>query len=85
MIDRRPALIAYCANREDVIEAVAFARTTGILTAVRGGGHNVAGGSLCDGGLVIDLSRMNGVTVYPKSRTARTEGGALLADLDAAT
>ncbi len=85
MIDRRPALIAYCANRQDVVEAIAFARTTGILTAIRSGGHNIAGSSLCDGGLVIDLSRMNRVTVDPISRTARAEGGALLADLDAAT
>lgn len=85
MIDRRPALLAYCASRQDVIEAVAFARTTGILTAVRSGGHNIAGASLCDGGLVIDLSRMNRVTVDPLSRTARAEGGALLADLDMAT
>jgi FAD/FMN-containing dehydrogenase len=85
MIDRRPALIAYCAKRQDVIEAVDFARTTGILTAVRSGGHNIAGASLCDGGLVVDLSRMNRVTVDPVSRTARAEGGALLADLDAAT
>ena len=85
MIDRRPALIAYCANRQDVIEAVVFARTTGILTAVRSGGHNIAGASLCDGGLVIDLSRMNRVTVDPLGRTARAEGGALLANLDAAT
>src|ERR1700758_397625 len=85
MVDRRPALIAYCANREDVVEAVSFARTTGILTAVRSGGHNIAGASLCDGGLVIDLSRMNRVTVDPASRTARAEAGALLADLDAAT
>ena len=85
MIDRRPALIAYCANRQDVIEAVHFSRTTGILTAVRSGGHNIAGASLCEGGLVIDLSRMNRVTVDPVSRTARAEGGALLADLDAAT
>ena len=85
MVDRRPALIAYCANRRDVIEAVSFARTTGILTAVRSGGHNIAGASLCDGGLVIDLSRMNRVTVDPAGRTARAEGGALLADLDAAT
>ena len=67
MIDRRPALIAYCANSQDVIEAVDFARTTGILTAVRSGGHNIAGASLCDGGLVIDLSRMNRVTVDPKA------------------
>ena len=85
MVNRRPALIAYCANREDVIEAVNFARKTGILTAVRSGGHNIAGASLCDGGLVIDLSRMNRVTVDPVTRTARAEGGALLADLDAAT
>lgn len=85
MIDRRPACIAYCSCRQDVIEAIAFARRTGILTAVRSGGHNISGASLCDGGLVIDLSRMNGVTVDPTSRTARAEGGALLADLDAAT
>jgi FAD/FMN-containing dehydrogenase len=85
MIDRRPALIAYCENRQDVIEAVNFARTTGVLTAVRSGGHNIAGASLCDGGLVIDLSRMNRVTVDPVNRTARAEGGAQLADLDAAT
>jgi hypothetical protein len=62
MIDRRPALIAYCANLQDVIESVKFSRTTGILAAVRSGGHNIAGVSLCDGGLVIDLSRMNRVT-----------------------
>ena len=85
MIDRRAALIAYCANRQDVIEAVNFARRTGILTAVRSGGHNIAGASLCDGGLVIDLSRMNCVTVDSASRTARAEGGAQLADLDTAT
>ena len=85
MIRRRPALIAYCANRQDVIESVHFARTTGILTAVRSGGHNIAGASLCDGGLVIDLSRMNRVTVDSVGRTARAEGGALLVDLDAAT
>jgi FAD/FMN-containing dehydrogenase len=85
MVDRHPALIAYCVSRQDVVEAVAFARTTGILTAVRSGGHNIAGASLCDGGLVIDLSRMNRVTVDPMARMARAEGGALLADLDAAT
>jgi FAD/FMN-containing dehydrogenase len=85
MIDRRPALIAYCVTRQDVVEAVNFACRTGILTAVRSGGHNIAGASLCDGGLVIDLSRMNRVTVDFASRTARAEGGALLADLDTAT
>jgi FAD/FMN-containing dehydrogenase len=85
MVDRRPMLIAYCTTVTDVVEALAFARTSGLLTAVRGGGHNVAGSTLCDGGLVIDLSRMNKVTVDPKEGTARAEGGALLADLDAAT
>ena len=85
MIDRRPALIAYCVTRQDVVEAVNFACGTGILTAVRSGGHNIAGASLCDGGLVIDLSRMNRVTVDFANRTARAEGGALLADLDTAT
>ena len=85
MIHRRPALIAYCASRQDVIEAVYFARKTGILTAIRSGGHNIAGASLCDGGLVIDLSRMNSVTVDSVNRTACAEGGALLADLDVAT
>ena len=83
MIDRHPALIAYCTSRRDVLEAVAFARATGILTAIRSGSHNVAGASVCEGGLVIDLSRMNRVTVDPASRTPGTEGGALLADLDA--
>jgi FAD/FMN-containing dehydrogenase len=85
MIDRRPAIIAYCANVNDVIQSIAFARETGILTSVRSGGHNIAGSSLCDGGLVIDVSRMNKVTVDPENRIARAEGGALLADLDAAT
>jgi FAD/FMN-containing dehydrogenase len=85
MIDTRPAMIAYCATVADVVASVAFARSTGILTAVRSGGHNIAGNSVCAGGLVIDLSRMNRVSVDPARPLARAEGGALLADLDAAT
>jgi len=85
MIDKAPAVIAYCATPSDVVESIAFARETGLAIAVRGGGHNIAGKSLCDDGLVIDLSRMRRVTVDSPSRTARAQGGALLADLDVAT
>ena len=85
MIDRTPAVIAYCATPSDVVESIAFARETGLAMAVRGGGHNIAGKSLCEDGLVVDLSRMRRVTVDSESLTARAEGGALLADLDVAT
>src|SRR5579862_9622683 len=69
MIDRRPALIARCAGAADVIECVRFAREHDTLVAVRGGGHSVAGRSVCDGGLVIDLSAMKGIRVDPARRT----------------
>jgi FAD/FMN-containing dehydrogenase len=85
MIDKRPALIARCASTADVAHAVDFARTHGLPLAVRGGGHNIAGNALCDGGLVIDLSGMKAVTVNTASRRVTVEGGALLSDLDAAT
>jgi FAD/FMN-containing dehydrogenase len=75
MIDRRPALIARCAGVADVIAAVRFARTHGILLSVRGGGHNITGNAVCEGGLMIDLSRMKSVRVDPVGRTARAEGG----------
>ena len=63
MIDKHPALIVQCADTEDVIHAVNFARTHRLLIAVRGGGHNVAGFATCDDGIVIDLSRMKGIEV----------------------
>jgi FAD/FMN-containing dehydrogenase len=85
MIDRRPALIVRCAGVADVIAAVDFAREAGKPVAVRGGGHNVAGHAVCDGGVVIDLSAMKSVRVDPSSGTARAEGGSTWGDFDHAT
>jgi len=82
MADRRPALIARCTTADDVIAAVRFAHDQDLVIAVRGGGHSVAGFSTCDGGLVIDLSRMRGVAIDPKRRVANVEGGAHLSQLD---
>ncbi len=75
MIDRRPALIARCAGVADVIAAVRFARTHELLVSVRGGGHNITGNAVCEGGLMIDLSPMKSVRVDPGQRTARAEAG----------
>src|SRR5438046_1093454 len=75
MIDRRPALIARCAGVADVIAAVSFARTHGILVSVKGGGHNITGNAVCEGGLMIDLSAMKSVRVDRVNRTARAEAG----------
>lgn len=85
MIDKRPALIARCADVADVIAAVAFAREHSMDLAIRGGGHNGAGLCTIDNGLVIDLTLMNGIRVDPANRTARVEGGATLGALDHAT
>jgi FAD/FMN-containing dehydrogenase len=85
MIDKRPALIARCGGKADIVRAVNFARDNGLVLAVRGGGHNIAGSAICDDGVVIDLSRMRGVKVDPAARRAVVEGGATLADFDAAT
>ncbi|WP_243751326.1 FAD-dependent oxidoreductase [Paraburkholderia sp. BL10I2N1] len=82
-IDRRPAIIVYCADANDVIEAVNFARSGNYIVAVRSGGHNVAGLSVCDQGIVIDLSRMKRIEVDPVRRIARhlLAGAALLLEI----
>jgi FAD binding domain/Berberine and berberine like len=85
MVARTPALIARCADVNDVQHAVQAAAEAGILTAVRCGGHSLAGFSTCDGGMVIDLSRMRQVTVDPEARRARIAGGCLLGSIDTAT
>jgi hypothetical protein len=85
MVDRKPGLIARCADVSDVQNAVRSASETGILTAVRCGGHSLAGFSTCDGGMVIDLSRMRQVIVDPETRRARIAGGCLLGSVDTAT
>src|SRR5258706_13126629 len=82
MADERPALIARCAGADDVIAALRFAREHDLVVAVRGGGHSVAGFGTCDGGIVIDLSGMRGLTIDPERRVAHVEGGAHLSQLD---
>ena len=84
-VDKHPTLIARCSGVADVIAAVNFARDHNLLTAIRGGGHNVGGRALCDDGIVIDLSRMRSVHVDPATSTVRVEGGATLGDLDRET
>jgi FAD/FMN-containing dehydrogenase len=85
LIDRHPALIARCTGAADVVACVNFAREHGLLLSIRGGGHNVAGNAVNDGGLVIDLSLMRGVWVDPGSRTVRAQGGATWGDVDRET
>ncbi|HET6361738.1 MAG TPA: FAD-binding oxidoreductase, partial [Gemmatimonadota bacterium] len=85
MIDRRPGLIARATGTADVAAAVGFARQHGLLSSVKGGGHNIAGLAVCDGGLMIDCSLMKGVWVDPAARTARAQPGCTLGDLDRET
>ncbi|BCM16940.1 FAD-binding oxidoreductase [Mesorhizobium sp. J8] len=85
MIEKRPLLIARCADVADVIAAVKYARDNDLLIAVRGGGHNGAGLGICDNGLVIDLSMMKGVHVDAKTRTVRVGPGCNSGDVDHAT
>src|SRR5712692_3445515 len=85
MIDKRPALIARCADVADVIAAVNFARENKLLVSIRGGGHNAGGLGICEDGLVIDLSLIRYTHVDPVARTVRVEGGSTWGDVDHAT
>src|ERR1700722_3082383 len=85
MVDKRPAAVIFCAGADDVVSTVKFARSLNFLVAVRSGGHNVAGSSVCEGGVVIDLSRMKRIEVDPVRRVARAEAGLNLGEFDAAT
>ena len=85
MIDKRPALIARCADTADLISCVRFAREYDLLVSVRGGGHNYAGKSVCQGGLMIDLSPMKGIRIDPAARTARAQPGLRLGEFDRET
>ena len=82
LIDRRPALIARCADTDDIAAAVRHARDAGLEISVRGGGHNVAGRAVAEGGLMIDLAGMRAVDVDPSASTARAQGGARWSDVN---
>ncbi|MBN3763832.1 FAD-binding oxidoreductase [Burkholderia sp. Ac-20365] len=82
MIDRRPAIIVRCAGTADVRRAVNFARDNQLLLAVRGGGHNIAGSGVCEGGMLLDLSQMKSARIDPIARRAYVEPGCLLRDFD---
>src|SRR5258707_6620426 len=85
MIDKRPGLIARCADVADVMAAVNFGRENGLLVSIRGGGHNAGGLGVCDDGLVIDLSLIRYTHVDPQARTVRVGGGCTWGDVDHAT
>lgn len=85
MIDRRPALVARCLGVADVVACVNFAREAGLTLCIKGGGHNIAGLAVCDGGLLLDMSLMRGVWVDPVARTAHAQPGCLLGDVDRET
>src|SRR5262252_4169359 len=82
MIDRHPGAVVRCKGAADIMRAVRFAREHGLLLAVRGGGHNIAGNAVCEGGLLIDLSQMRSVRVDAGRRTARVEPGITLGEFD---
>ena len=82
LIDRKPAVIVRARETKDVVQALAFARRAELEVSIRGGGHNVAGRAVTDGGLMIDLAEMKGITIDPEARTATAEGGVLWAELN---
>ena len=84
MIDRRPAVIVQCAEADDVLHAISYARKNGLEISIRGGGHNIAGSALCDNGVLIDLSNMKTVRVDAQKKRAYVEPGATLGDFDKA-
>src|SRR5437867_4769185 len=85
LIDKRPALIARCHGTADVVDAIAFARESGLEISVRGGGHSVAGKAVTDGGLMIDLAEMKGIHVDAAARTVRAQGGVTWGELNRET
>ena len=85
LIDKRPAVIARCRGTADVVDALTFAKENRLEVSVRGGGHNVAGRAVCEGGVMIDLSLMKGIHVDPKARTARVQGGVTWRELNRET
>src|SRR5256712_4194120 len=85
MIDRRPALVVRPTGTADVVECVNCARARGLLRSIKGGGHNIAGTAVAEGGLTLDMSRMKGVFVDPTDRTARVQPGCILGDVDRET
>lgn len=85
MIDRRPGLVARCLGVSDVVAGVNFAREHGLLLSIKGGGHNISGLAVSDGGFLLDLSAMRGVWVDPEKRVARAQAGCTLGDVDRET
>lgn len=85
MIDKHPAMIVQCTGNEDVIKTLEFARQNNLLVSVKGGGHNVAGNAVCEGGLMIDMSLMKGIAIDTEKQTVRAEAGLLWSELDLET
>jgi FAD/FMN-containing dehydrogenase len=82
LIDRRPGLIVRCRTTDDVVAALALVRRAGLEVSVRGGGHNVAGRAVTEGGVMIDLAEMKGITIDPEKRTATAQGGVIWRELN---